>query len=62
MKSLSQGNKNKYLSIIAKFSRLEGSLNHHSFLIDKLSKNFEEIFIINSENLELFSKKKNITS
>ena len=58
MKSLSQGNKNKYLSIIAKFSRLEGSLNHHSFLIDKLSKNFEEIFIINSENLELFSKKK----
>ena len=49
-------NKKKYLSIITSFTQLDTLFLTHNFLFEKLSKNFEKIFIINSENLKLFPK------
>ena len=51
-------NKKKYLSIIISFNALDRFLYNQDYLIKKLSKNFDKIFIINSENLKFFSKKK----
>ena len=51
-------NKKKYLSIIISFNILDRFLYNQDYLIKKLSKNFDKIFIINSENLKFFSKKK----
>ena len=51
-------NKKKYLSIIISFNDLDGFLYNQDYLIKKLSKNFDKILIINSENLKFFSKKK----
>ena len=47
----------KYLSYITSFSSLDANLHTHSMLFEKLSKNFEKIFIINPDNLKFFSKK-----
>ena len=48
--------KKKYLSIMAPFSGLDSLYLYHNFLFEKLSKNFEKVFIINTENLTLFPK------
>ncbi len=50
--------KKKYLSFLTGFSNLIAVLFINRELIENLSKNFEKIYIINSENLELFNKKK----
>ena len=49
-------NKKKYLSIITSFATLEKFLYVHDFLIEKLSNNFEKIFIINDQNIRFFPK------
>lgn len=48
--------KKKYLALITNFSGLDATLTTHNFLVEKLSKNFEKIFIINDENLKFFPK------
>jgi hypothetical protein len=47
-------NKKKYLSIITGFSHLDSTFLTHNLFFEKLSKNFEKIFIINDENLKFF--------
>ena len=49
-------NKKKYLSIITGFTTLDSTYLNYNFLFGELSKNFEKIFIINSENLLFFPK------
>jgi len=49
-------NKKKYLSIITSFTGLDSTFLTHNLFFEKLSKNFEKIFIINSENLKFFPK------
>ena len=49
--------KKKYISIITDFSELEEShLHHWSFFYERLSKQFDQIFLINSLNIRLFPK------
>ena len=48
--------KKKYLAIITGFSSLDGYLHIHDLFIEKLSKNFEKIFIINHQNLKFFPR------
>ena len=50
--------KKKYLCLLTNFSRLNVTLVSHDYLITKLSNAFEKIYIINCDNLELFSKEK----
>ena len=49
-------NKKKYLSVMTDFTTLDSTFLTHNFLFEKLSKKFEKIFIINSENLKFFPK------
>jgi len=51
--------KKKYLSYLIEFKGLKSVIHINQELIENLSKNFEKIYIINSENLEFFNKKKN---
>ena len=51
--------KKKYLSYLTSFNYLKATTHINRELIENLSKNFEKIYIINSENLEFFNKKKN---
>ena len=51
--------KKKYLSFITQFRFLKATTHINQELIENLSKNFEKIYIINSENLEFFTKKNN---
>ena len=51
--------KKKYLSFLTEFCSLKAYTHMNQELIENLSKHFEKIYIINSENLEFFSKKKN---
>ena len=49
--------KNKYISVITDFSELEQShLHHWSFFYERLSNQFEKVFLINSLNIRLFPK------
>ena len=49
--------KKKYISIITDFSELEEShLHHWSFFYERLSEQFDQIFLINSLNIRLFPK------
>ena len=48
--------KEKYLSIITSFSRLDATMLAINILVQKLSKNFKKIYIINDENLKFFPK------
>ena len=48
--------KEKYLSIITSFARLDATLLAMNILVEKLSKNFKKIYIINDENLKFFPK------
>ena len=50
--------KKKYLSYLTQFQNLKATTHVNKELIENLSKNFEKIYIINSENLEFFNKKK----
>jgi len=50
--------KKKYLSFLTQFQNLKASTQINQELIENLSKNFEKIYMINSENLEFFNKKK----
>ena len=49
--------KKKYLSFLTGFKGLIAAIHINQELIENLSKNFEKIYIINSDNLEFFSKK-----
>ena len=51
--------KKKYLSYLTPFNYLKATTHISRELIENLSKNFEKIYIINSENLEFFNKKEN---
>ena len=51
--------KKKYLSYLTQFQNLKATTHINRELIENLSKNFEKIYIINSENLEFFNKNKN---
>lgn len=51
--------KKKYLAFLTHFVRLDATLHIQQELIDKLSDNFEKIYIINYENLMFFNKEKN---
>ncbi len=50
--------KKKYLSIFRSFEGLDDSLVNMDFLIKKISKEFDKIFIINIDNLRFFSPQK----
>ncbi len=51
--------KKKYLSYLTPFNYLKATTHISRELIENLSKNFEKFYIIISENLEFFNKKKN---
>ena len=51
--------KNKYLAWFFVGNSLNETLSAHSFIIDKISENFEKIYIINLINLRFFSKSNN---
>ena len=51
--------KKKYLSFLTNFKGLIAAIHINQELLENLSKNFEKIYIINSDNLEFFSKKNN---
>ena len=49
--------KNKNLCLITSFVDIEKVINSFKFTLNELAKDFENIFIINSENLKFFRKK-----
>ena len=51
-------NNKKYISIMTDFLGISGLLTTEKTHILELSNNFEKVFIINTKNLEFFSKKK----
>ena len=49
--------KKKYLAMITSFESVKGGIFHiHRVTYKKISKNFEKVFIINSQNLRFFPK------
>ena len=48
--------KKKYLSYLTPFKNLKGTTHVNQELFENLSKNFEKIYIINSENLSAASR------
>ncbi len=51
-------NKKKYLGILINFHHLDNIFITWSIILKQLDKNFEKIYFINSQNLEIFRKKK----
>ena len=49
--------KKKYLCLITSFIDIQKVINSFEFTLNELSREFDEIHIINSENLKFFSKK-----
>ena len=50
-------NKKKYLAIITSFKSIEGGVLHiQRKVFEKISNNFDKVFVINSQNLRFFSK------
>ena len=50
--------KKKYLSIFRSFEGLDSYLVNIDFLLKKISKEFDKIYLINTDNLRLFPEKK----